>query len=166
MGESGGKPDNTIVTLGEALKRFARKRIENSAETKDAAVQDSKVHFADFAPSTKREEEVGIGREHPPRKGVTAAVDAWKGDIKSLSNVVAMIEGVPGTPEDLEQHTVAEKAFRHDFPKSSDGTEFPEEESTKPATAPSTRESLQKEPDMAGDGGKGHRVGSRQRDRA
>ena len=45
MGESGGKPDDTIVTLEEALKRFARKRIEDSAETKDAAVQDSKVHL-------------------------------------------------------------------------------------------------------------------------
>ena len=59
MGESGGKPDDTIVTLEEALKRFARKRIEDSAETKDAAVQDSKVQFADFSPSTKREEGVG-----------------------------------------------------------------------------------------------------------
>jgi len=59
MGESGGKPDDTIVTLEEALKRFARKRIEDSAETKDAAVQNSKVHFADFSPSRKREEGVG-----------------------------------------------------------------------------------------------------------
>jgi hypothetical protein len=138
MGESGGKPDDTILTLEEALNRFARKRIEDSAETKGAAVQDSKVHFADFSPSTKREEEVGIGREHPPRKGVTAALDARKGDTKSLSNVVAMIEGVPGTLEDLEQHAVAEEAFRHDFPQSSDEPEFPEEESTKPATAPET----------------------------
>jgi hypothetical protein len=61
MGKSGGKPDDTIVTLEEALKRFARKRIEDSAETKtkDATVQDSNVHFADFSPSTKREEGVG-----------------------------------------------------------------------------------------------------------
>lgn len=55
MDKCGGKPDDTIVTLEEALKRFERKRIEDSAETKDAAVQDSKVHFADFSPSTKRE---------------------------------------------------------------------------------------------------------------
>lgn len=55
MGDSGGKPDDTIVTLEEALKRFARQRIEDGAETKDTAVQDSKVHFADFSPSTKRE---------------------------------------------------------------------------------------------------------------
>jgi hypothetical protein len=138
MGESGGKPDDTILTLEEALKRFARNRIENSAETQDAAVQDSNVRFADFSPSTKREEEVGIGPEHPPRKGVTAALDARKGATKSLSNVVAMIEGVPGTLEDLEQHSVVEKAFGHDFPKSSDGPEFPEDESTEPATAPKT----------------------------
>jgi hypothetical protein len=59
MGENGGKPDDTIVTLEEALKRFARMRNEDSAETKDAAVRDPKVHFADFSPSTKREEGVG-----------------------------------------------------------------------------------------------------------
>ena len=139
MGESGGKPDDTILTLEEALKRFARKRIEDSAETKDAAIQNSKVNFADFSPPTKREEEIGIRREHPPRKGVTAALDARKGDTKSLSNVVTMIEGaVPRTLEDLEPHAVAEKAFRHDFPKSSDEPESPENESTKPATAPET----------------------------
>ena len=59
MGESGGQPDDTIVTLEEALKRFARMRIEDSEQRKDAAVQDSKVHFADFSLSTKREEGVG-----------------------------------------------------------------------------------------------------------
>ena len=38
MGKNGGKPQDTILTLEEALKRFARKRIENT-ETKDAAIQ-------------------------------------------------------------------------------------------------------------------------------
>jgi hypothetical protein len=147
MGKNGGQPHDTILTLEEALKRFARKRIENSAETKDAAVQGSKVRYADFSPSIKREQEkleedVGIEREHPPGAVVSdapAVLDAGKGDSESSADIVAMIDGVPRTLEDLEQIAAADKAFREDFPESSDEPEFPQEfseaETTEPAMA-------------------------------
>ncbi len=147
MGKNGGQPHDTILTLEEALKRFARKRIENSAQTKDATVQGSKVTYADFSPSIKREQEkleedVGIGREHPPGAAISeapAVLDAGKGDSESSADIVAMIDGVPRTLEDLEQIAAADKAFCEDFPESSDEPEFPQEfpgaETTEPAMA-------------------------------
>jgi hypothetical protein len=147
MGKNGGQPHDTILTLEEALKRFARKRIENSAQTKDATVQGSKVTYADFSPSIKREQEkleedVGIGREHPPGAAISeapAVLDAAKSASESSADIVAIIDGVPRTIEDLEQIAAADKAFCEDFPESSDEPEFPqefpEEETTEPAMA-------------------------------
>src|ERR1700674_3519606 len=135
MGKNGGKPHDTILTLEEALKRFARKRLEN-AETRDASAQPSspvsKVRYADFSPSVKREEDVGIGREHPPgavapvAPVAPAALDAGKASPESLGDIVAVIDGVPRTLEDLERLEAADKAFEEDFPESSDEPEFPQ----------------------------------------
>jgi len=143
MGKNGGEPRDTILTLEEALKRFARKRLENS-ETRGAAVQaspGSKVCYADFSASTKPEQEKLEETVHPAAPavtGATAALDARKGDYGSSADIVAMIDGVPRTLEDLEQLAAADKAFREDFPDSSDEPEFPEPETTEPATSPAT----------------------------
>jgi len=160
MGKNGGKPQDTILTLEEALKRFARKRIEN-AETKVAAVQASapvsKVRYADFSTSVKREEDVGLAREHPPGADAapaqlapaasvapvasvkTGPLDAGKPASESLGDIVAVIDGVPRTLEDLERLEAADKAFREDFPDPSAEPEFPEDatedESVEPALA-------------------------------
>ena len=150
MGKNGGEPRDTILTLEEALKRFARKRLENS-ETRGAAVQassGSKVRYADFSASTKPEQEkleetAGIARANPPAPAVTRAtapLDAGTGDSGSSADIVAMIDGVPRTLEDLELLAAADKAFREDFPDSSDEPEFPEpDETTEPASSPATR---------------------------
>src|SRR4029077_16298829 len=130
MGKNGGKPQDTILTLEEALKRFARKRIEN-AETKVDAVQASapvsKVRYPDFSTSVKREEDVGVGREHPPDADAapaqlapaapvasvkTGPLDAGKPASESLGDIVAVIDGVPRTLEDLERLEAADKAFK------------------------------------------------------
>src|SRR5260370_2575933 len=128
MGKNGGKPNDTILTLEEAVKRFARKRIENSVQMKDAAVQGSsqvsKVHYADFSPSPKRESEVhsdevetreiGIAREHPPDPapvGARDAVDVSKSASQSSDDIVAVIDGSPRTRQDLERTAAADKAF-------------------------------------------------------
>jgi hypothetical protein len=139
MGKNGGKPQDTILTLEEALKRFARKRLEN-AETRDASAQPSspvsKVRYADFSPSVKRDEDVGVGREHPPGDAVPEAPvvrDASQPPSESLGDIVAVIDGVPRTLEDLERLEAADKAFQQDFPESSE-PEFPEEETTESAT--------------------------------
>src|SRR6202158_1799382 len=140
MGKNGGKPHDTILTLEEALKRFARKRLEN-AETRDAPAHPSspvsKVRYADFSPSVKREEDVGVGREHPPGDAVPeapAALDAGKAASESLGDIVAVIDGVPRTLEDLERLEAADKAFEEDFPESADETELPHQEATEDET--------------------------------
>ena len=149
MGKNGGKPQDTILTLEEALKRFARKRIEN-AETKVAAVQASapvsRVRYADFSTSMKREEDVGLVREHPPGADTapaqvapvvsvapvasvkTGPLDAGNPASESLGDIVAVIDGVPRTLEDLERLEAADKAFQEDFPDASAEPEFPEQE--------------------------------------
>ena len=141
MGKNGSKPQDTILTLEEALKRFARKRIEN-AEAKDAAVPASasisRFHYADPSPLVKREEDVGVGREHPPGAAAFDApdpVDGAKASSESVADIVAVIDGVPRTLEDLERIAAADKEFREDFPKRSDEPEFPEEETAEPAMA-------------------------------
>src|SRR5712664_3770362 len=133
MGKNGGQPQDTILTLEEALKRFARKRIEN-AELKNAAAQDSassaKVHYADFSASLKREEEVGVGREDPPGAIVPeapAVSEAANASSENPADIVAVIDGIPRTLEDLERLAAADKAFQEDFPGSSAEPEFPEE---------------------------------------
>ena len=141
MGKNGGQPHDTILTLEEALKRFARKRIEN-AEAKAAAAHASagisRVHYPDFSPSEEREEEVGIGREHPPGDAPVNAAgvrDAGQASSESVADIVAVIDGVPRTLEDLERLAAADKAFREDFPESPEKPEFPEEETVAPAMA-------------------------------
>jgi PDZ domain-containing protein/BON domain-containing protein len=135
MGKNGGKPHDTILTLEEALKRFARKRIEN-AETRNVtapvSAPVSRVRYADFSPSVKREEDVGVGREHPPGDAAVvvapAAIDAAKASSESLGDIVAVIDGVPRTLEDLERLEAADKAFSEDFPEHPTEPEFPEQE--------------------------------------
>ena len=163
MGKNGGKPQDTILTLEEALKRFARKRIEN-AETRVAAAPASapvsKVRYADFSTSVKREEEVGVGREHPPGAAApdapiasaapvvqvapiasvkTGPLDAGKASSESLGDIVAVIDGVPRTLEDLERLEAADKAFQEDFPDPSAEPEFTgdaaDDETVEPAMA-------------------------------
>src|SRR4029077_11240963 len=100
MGKNGGQPQDTILTLEEALKRFARKRVEN-AEARAASAEPSaagaKVHYADFSPSLKREDDVGVGREHPPDDVVVdapviapAMVDAAPASSESTADIVAV----------------------------------------------------------------------------
>jgi hypothetical protein len=142
MGKNGGQPQDTILTLEEALKRFARKRIE-SAEAKNASAQDSapgaKVHYADFSASLKSEEAVGIGREDPPgdiAPDAPAASDAAEASSESPEDIVAVIDGVPRTLEDLERLAAADNAFREDFPdEPAFLQEVSEDETVEPAMA-------------------------------
>lgn len=144
MGKNGGKPQDTILTLEEALKRFARKRNEGIAETRAAAEPESrgspgtqaspgsKVHYADFSASIKPEEDAGIERQDSPATAdaaVTPVAEAGPGGaFERAQDVVAVIDGVPRTLEDLEHLAAADKAFREDFPDSSDEPDYPEDD--------------------------------------
>jgi hypothetical protein len=57
MGKNGGHPTDTLLTLEEALRRFARQRSESGGKIKGEAPPDSKVHYADSSATTKRESE-------------------------------------------------------------------------------------------------------------
>src|SRR5579863_6569255 len=145
MGKNGGKPQDTILTLEEALKRFVRKRVD-PAENKDAPVQgsqassqtSSKVRYADFSGSSEREQEnpeetAVAAAEHPRVPAVskpTTELNALIGESGSADDVVAIIDGVPRTFEELERLAAADEAFREDFPDRSDELEFNEAETT------------------------------------
>src|SRR5258705_1005382 len=133
MGKNGGQPQDAILTLEEGIKRVGRKRVEN-AEARAASAHPSgasaKIHYAEFSPSLKREEDVGVGREHPPGDAVVdvpATVEAAAASLESPADIVAVIDGVPRTLEDLERLAAADKAFQEDFPDSSNEPESPEE---------------------------------------
>lgn len=153
MGKNGGKPQDTILTLEEALKRFARKRTESIAESKKTTELDpsmlrasegaqesqgANVHYADFSAATKREQDVeadvGVGVEAPPGPEVSEAPPAPVAEAASSSDseraqdIVPVIDGIPRTLDDLEQLAAADKAFREDFRDNSDEPEFLEEE--------------------------------------
>src|SRR5260370_38694296 len=107
MGKNGGKPHDTILTLEEALKRFARKRIEKSVQMKDAAVQGSsqvsKVHYADFSRSPKRENEVSreeacLARGHPPGRSPPDARDALGAGKTASQTSGGLVAGCSGRP--------------------------------------------------------------------
>jgi len=55
MAKNGGHPTDTLLTLEEALRRFARQRNESGANIKGEALPDSKVHSADSPTAAKRE---------------------------------------------------------------------------------------------------------------
>jgi hypothetical protein len=69
MAKNGGHPTNTLLTLEEALRRFARQRSESGANIKGEALPDSKVHYADSSTTAKREDDETLvnDREIPRR---------------------------------------------------------------------------------------------------
>ncbi len=127
MGKNGGKPTDSILTLEEALRRFARKRSEAGFGTKDETATSSNVRYADFSATVKREgEETAESNLESADDSASASAQRDDNAVKPAGeDVVAMIAGVPRTLEELEQIAAAEKAYRDDFPQASgDDAEF------------------------------------------
>lgn len=116
MGKNGGKPPE-ILTLEEALRRFASARKLNSADdlTVETAER-SKVHYADFAPVTNKADGRGTAElvNGEARNGWAHVADTEVG-----AEIIAMIDGVPRTLAQLEGMAAAEDAYGADFPDES-----------------------------------------------
>lgn len=116
MGKNGGKPPE-ILTLEEALRRFASARKLNSADdlTVETAER-SKVHYADFAPVTNKADGRGTAElvNGEARSGWAPVADKEIG-----AEIIAMIDGVPRTLAQLEGMAAAEDAYGADFPDES-----------------------------------------------
>ncbi len=117
MGKNGHKPQD-ILTLEEALIRFKRKRDEARAhaQTNGKTHPESKVRYADFSASIKREGEETIGRPRPSRQRI-ARVPKLSATTRTPvtpagEEVVAVIGGISRTLEELEHIATADRANR------------------------------------------------------
>jgi hypothetical protein len=119
MGKNGGEPADTILTLEDALKRFKRKRSEEGAETRVESTAGSDVLQADFSATVRSEGEgaaVSGVESASDSASVFAQRDEANAGMPASEDIVAMIEGIPRTLEQLEQLAAAEKAYAQDFP--------------------------------------------------
>ncbi len=121
MGKNGGgKPADTILTLEEALMRFKRQRGEAGAEARVEGGSESNVHHVDFSAAAQRE---GEGKatgylDAEDIASVSAHRDDANAEMSADSDIVAVIDGIPRTMEELERLAAAEKAYDQDFPES------------------------------------------------
>lgn len=118
MGKNGGEPADTILTLEEALKRFKRKRSGEGAQTGDESAAGLNVLHADFSAVRHEGEVVAVSgvESADDSASVSAQGDEANAGMPASEDLVAMIEGIPRTLEQLEQLAAAEKAYSEDFP--------------------------------------------------
>jgi hypothetical protein len=121
MGKNGGKAADTILTLEEALRQFARKRGQAGADAKEETAPATNVRYADFLPKVKREGDATAGGDLKSADD-GASASAWRNAANAAmaagEEIVAVIDGIPRTLEELEQLEAAEKAYQEDFPAS------------------------------------------------
>src|ERR1700729_3242240 len=120
MGKNrGGKPADTILTLEGALMRFKRQRGEAGAEMRVDGGSESNVHHVDFSAAAKREGE-GKATGYLEAEDIASVSDQHDeaNAEMSASDIVAVIDGIPRTMEELERLAAAEKAYDQDFPAS------------------------------------------------
>jgi hypothetical protein len=121
MGKNGGgKAADTILTLEEALMRFKGQRGEAGAETRVEGGSESNVHHVDFSAAVERTGEgkaTGYLETADDSASVSDQHDEANAEM-SASDIVAVIDGIPRTMEELERLAAAEKAYDQDFPAS------------------------------------------------
>jgi len=119
MGKNGGKPTDKILTLEEALRRFKDKRSQAGAEASGQRASGSNLHPIDISATVKREDEA-TARRDPGSADESASVSAQRDEANAATaageDVVAVIEGIPRTLEELERIAAAERAYLADFP--------------------------------------------------
>jgi hypothetical protein len=121
MGKNGGKASDTLLTLEEALRQFARKRDQAGLNTKQETAPATNVRFAGFSANVKREGDPTAGRDlKPADDGASASArrNAADAEIPAGAEIVALIDGIPRSLKQLEQLEAAEKAYLDDFPAS------------------------------------------------
>ncbi len=112
MGKNGGKPTDTILTLEEALRRFARKKSEEGAATTDESAPAANVRHAGFSATVKYEGDAtaaGDLRSADDDASASAQRDEANAGMSAGEDIVALIDGVPRTLEELEQIAAADE---------------------------------------------------------
>jgi PDZ domain/BON domain len=120
MSKNGGKKADTVLTLEEALMRFKRTRGGGDAEVGGERPPDSNVLYADFSATLEREGEgtmAGDLESADESASASAQRDDANAGIPASADIVAVIDGVPRTLEQLEQLAAAERAYTEDFPE-------------------------------------------------
>lgn len=118
MGKNGGKLNDTILTLEEALTRFKRRR-ETGELSAGEGLSESGIQLVELAPveakesrgTTELDLETAMASASASAQRDEAAVGATP-----AGDVVAVIEGIPRTLDDLERMAAAEDAYKADFP--------------------------------------------------
>ncbi len=121
MGKNGGKAPDTILTLEEALRQFARKRGQAGVDTEEQTAPAANVRYVVLSAKLKRESDAPAGRDlKPAQDGANAAARRTKANagMPPDEEIVAVIDGIPRTLQQLEQLEAAEKAYQEDFPAS------------------------------------------------
>jgi hypothetical protein len=118
----GGQPTDTILTLEEALRRFKRKRGEAGGQTWGETGAESNVHHVDFSTAAKREGEGTTtsdldSADDSASASVSAQRDEANAAMPAGEDIVALIDGIPRTLEELERIAAAEQAYDEDFPE-------------------------------------------------
>jgi hypothetical protein len=120
MGKNGGKATDTILTLEEALIRFKRKRNEAGGETTVETRPDTNAYQVHSSPAVKREGRgAATGELQPADNSVsaTAQYDEPNAAMPASEDIVAVIEGIPRTLDELERIAAADLAYEEDFPE-------------------------------------------------
>ncbi len=130
MSKNGGEAKDPVVTLGQALTRFASRQAALVEKRKRAALEQNqndasrtKIHYADFSQSSRRDEQRFTRSETRPlsqEKPTGPLVHDAAGADHDDNDLVAVIEGVPKSFLDLQRLEAAEDAYDRDFPASPD----------------------------------------------
>lgn len=118
MGKNGGKANDTILTLEEALVRFKRRR-ETGHLPAGEGLSESGIQLVELAGTVTRQSR-GTTELDLDAAMKLASTSAQRNEATagtgSADDIVAVIEGIPRTLEELEL-MAAEEAYAKDFPE-------------------------------------------------
>jgi len=123
MGKNGGGKPTDFLTLEEALMRFKRKRDEAGAQAWGETGTESSVHHASGSGTIEREGGEDTAAGDLKQADDSASVSDERDDsianaeMSAGGDLVAVIEGIPRTFEEIERLAAAEKAYDLDFPE-------------------------------------------------
>ncbi|MGB9382040.1 PDZ domain-containing protein [Candidatus Binatus sp.] len=119
MGKNGGgKPADIILTLEEALMRFKRRQGEVGARAVGESESASEVHHVDFSDAAEPQSE-GRATSYlsaADSASVLAHHDEASAGMPASEEIVAVIDGIPRTLDELERLAAAEQAYEQDLP--------------------------------------------------
>src|SRR3984957_20887544 len=110
MGKNGGgQPTEAILTLEEALMRFKRKRDEVGDQTRGETVSEGNVHYINFSTVEHERKAKATSYLESAFESVSVSAQHDKSDAGTPADkdIVAVIDGIPRTLDDLERMAAA-----------------------------------------------------------